>query len=76
MVAMRDLLRDLYTETTPRTDLRAADVVQAYRLHCCKAGCQSNYLLYLEEKVTVVVVNVVWLGVGLAGCRCEHEHHP
>ena len=33
-------------------DLRAAEVARAYRAHCCKQACQSNYLLYL----------LAWLG--------------
>ena len=43
VVAMRDLLRDLYSDTPPRADLQAAEVARAYRLNCCKAACQSNY---------------------------------
>ena len=52
-----------------RADLRAAEVARAYRLHCCKAGCHSNYLLYLEEDVTLAVTNAARLGVGL-GAVC------
>ena len=52
VVAMRDLLRELYTDKPPRGDLRAAEVARAYRAHCCKEACQLNYLLYLEEDVT------------------------
>ena len=48
---LRDLLRDLYSDTPPRANLRAAVVARAYRLHCYKAGCQSNYLFYLEEYI-------------------------
>ena len=69
VVAMRDLLRDLYSDTPPRADLRAAEVARAYRLHCCKAACQSNYLFYLEEDVTLAVANAARLGVGL-GAVC------
>ena len=64
VVAMRDL-RDLPSDTPPRADVRAAEVARAYRLHCCKAGCQSNYLFYLEEDVTLGVANAARLGVGL-----------
>ena len=66
VVAMRDLLRKLYTDKPPRGDLRAAEVARAYRAHCCKEACQSNYLLYLEEDVTEAVANARRLGVGLA----------
>ena len=45
-------LRDLYLDTPPRANLRAAEVARAYRLHRCKAACQLNYLFYLEEDVT------------------------
>ena len=69
VVAMRDLLQDLYSDTPPRADLRAAEVARAYRLHCCKAACQSNYLLYLEEDVALAVANAAWLGVSL-GAVC------
>ena len=47
VVAMRDLLRDLYTDKPPCGDPRAAEVARAYRAHCCKESCQSNHLLYL-----------------------------
>ena len=57
VVAMRDLLRELYTDKPPRGDLRAAEVARAYRAHCSKEACQSNYLLYLEEDVTEAVAN-------------------
>ena len=57
MVAMRDLLRDLYSDTA---DLRAADVTRAYCVHYCKAACQSNYLFYLEEDVTLA--GSMWTG--------------
>ena len=69
VVAMRDLLRDLYSDTPPRAHLRAADVARASRLHCCKVACQSNYLFYLEEDVTLAVGNTAELGVGL-GAVC------
>ena len=42
VVAMRDLLWELYTDKPPRGDLRAAEVARAYRAHCCKEACQSN----------------------------------
>ena len=57
VVAMRDLLRDLYSDTPPRADLQATELAWAYRLHCRKAACQSNYLFYLEEDVTLAVAN-------------------
>ena len=69
VVAMLDLLRDSYSDTPPCADLRAAEVVWAYRLHCCKAACQSNHLSYLEEDVTLAVANAARLGVGL-GAVC------
>ena len=69
VVAMRDLLRELYTDKPPRGDLRAAEVARAYRAHCCKEACESNYLLYLEEDVTEAVANARRLGVGL-GAVC------
>ena len=68
VVAMRDL-RELYTDKPPRGDLRAAEVARAYRAHCCKEACQSNYLLYLEEDVTEAFANARRLGVGL-GAVC------
>ena len=40
VVAMRDLLRELYTDKPPRGDLRAAEVARAYRAHRCKEACQ------------------------------------
>ena len=70
VVAMRDLLRELYSDKPPSTDLRAPEVARAYRAHCCKAGCQSNYLLYLEEDVTTAMANAARLGVGL-GAVCD-----
>ena len=66
---MRGLLRELYTDKPPCGDLRAAEVARAYRAHCCKEACQSNYLLYLEEDVTEAVANARRLGVGL-GAVC------
>ena len=69
VVAMRDLLRELYTDEPPRGDLRAAEVARAYIAHCCKEAWQSNYLLYLEEDVTEAVANTRRLGVGL-GAVC------
>ena len=39
------------------------------RLHCYKAACQSNYLFYVEEDVTLAVANAARLGVGL-GVAC------
>ena len=71
VVAMRDLLRDLYSDTLPRADLRAAEVARAYRLHCCKAGYKLNCLFYLEEDVTLAVANAARLGVCL-GAVCAH----
>ena len=65
MVAMRDLLGDLYLKTPPRTDLRAADIARAYRLHCYMAACHSNYHCYLKEEVTMAVVDAAELAVGL-----------
>ena len=44
-------------------------VARQYRAHCCKAACQSNYLLYLEEDVTTAVANAARLGPGL-GAVC------
>ena len=73
VVAMRDLLRELYSHKPPTTDLRAPEVLRAYRAHCCKARCQSNYLRYLEEDVTKAVANAARLGVGIGRgvCRCR-----
>ena len=70
VVAMRDLLRELYTDKSPRGGLRAAEMARAYRAHCCKEACQSNYLLYLEEDVIKAVANAHHLGVGL-GAVCS-----
>ena len=57
VVAMRDLLCELYLDKPPRGDLRAAEVARTYRAHCCKDACQSNYLLYLEEKFDLPLRN-------------------
>ena len=69
VVAIRDLLRELYTDKPPRGDPHAAAVARAYCAHCCKEACQSNYLLCLEEDVTEAVANARRLGVGL-GALC------
>ena len=69
VVAMCDLLRELYTDTPPPGDLRAAELARAYRAHCSKEAFQSNYLLYLEQYVTEAVANARRLGVGL-GAVC------
>ena len=69
VVAMRDLLREWYTDKPRRGDLRAGEVARAYRAHCCKEACQSNYLLYLEEDVTEAVAYAHRLGVAL-GAEC------
>ena len=69
VVAMRDLLRDLYGDTPPHNDLGACAAARQYRARCCKAAFQSNYLLYLEEDVTTAVANAARLGVGL-GAVC------
>ena len=71
VVAMRDLLRESYTDKPPRGDLRAAEVARAYHAHCCKEACQSNYLLYLEEDITEAVANARRLGVGLGGACAD-----
>ena len=42
-------------------------MASAYRECCCKAACQSNYLLYLEEDVAMAVANAARLGVGMGG---------
>ena len=42
IVAMRDLLRDLYSDRPPLDYLGASAVARQYRAHCCKAACQSN----------------------------------
>ena len=69
IVAMRDLLRDLYSDTPPLMDLGAPAVAREDCAHCCKAACQSNHLLYVEEDVTMAVANAARLGVGL-GAVC------
>ena len=69
VLAMRDLLRELYTDKTPRGDPRAAKVARAYRAHCCQEACQSKYLLYLEEDVTEAMTNAHRLGAG-SGAVC------
>ena len=71
VVAMRDLLVDLYSDTPPRDDLRAAEIVRAYYLHCSRAPCQSNCLLYLEEDVILALANAAALGLGL-GALCAN----
>ena len=70
-LAMRDLLHELRSNKPPATDLRAWEDAHAYRAHCCKAGCQSDYLLYLKDDVTTAVANATRLGVGL-GAVCAH----
>ena len=65
VVAMRNLLRDLHSDTPPHADLRAAEVAQAYGLHCCMAICHLNYLIYLEEDGTLAVANAARLGIRL-----------
>ena len=69
VVAMRDLLRELYSDTPSRPDLRATEVARAYHEHWCQAACQLNYLFYLEEDVTLAVANAARLRVGL-GAVC------
>ena len=71
VVAMRDLLRDLYSDTPPLNDHGALVVAPQYRAHCCNAACQSNYHLYPEEDVTTAVANAARLGVGL-GAVCAN----
>ena len=71
VVAMRDLLCELYTDKPPRGDPHAAEVARAYRAHCCKEACQSNYLLYLEEDVTEAVAKARRFGVGLGAVWCD-----
>ena len=67
MVAMRELLRDLYSDTPPHADLRAAEAARAYSVP--RTTCQSDYLFYLEEDVTLAVANAARLGVSL-GAVC------
>ena len=69
IVAMRDLLQDLYSDTPPLMDLGVSVVAQQCRAHCCKAAFQSNYLLYLEEDVATAVANAARLETGL-GTAC------
>ena len=69
VVGMRNLLRALYADTPSLADLRAAEVVRAYILHCCKAVCQSNYLFYLEEDVRLAVADAVRVAVGLGAAN-------
>ena len=69
ILAMPDLLRELYTDKPPRGDICAAEVARAYRARCCNEACQSNDLLYLEDDVTEAVANACRLGVGL-GAVC------
>ena len=38
-------------------------------MHCGKVACQSTYLFYLEEDVTLAVANAARLGVSL-GAVC------
>ena len=65
VVAMRNLLWDLYSDMPPLQYLGASAVARQYRAHCSTAAYQSNYLLYLEEDVTTAVANAARLGVGL-----------
>ena len=69
VVATRCLLRDLYSDTPPLNDLGASAIAPQYRAHCCKADCQSNYILYMEEDATRAVANAARLGAGL-GAVC------
>ena len=62
---MRGVRWDLYSDTHPLIDLGASDIARDYRAHCCKAGCHTNYLMYLEEDVTTAVANAAHFGVGL-----------
>ena len=73
---MRDLLRDLYSDTPPLNDLGAFAVARQYRAHCCKAACQPNYLLYLEHDVTTAVANAARLGVGLEAVCADVVESP
>ena len=63
---MRDLLRDLYSDTPPLIDVGVFAIKRDYRAHCCKAAFQSNYLLYLEDDVTTEVAYAARFRVGLA----------
>ena len=49
IVAMRDLPRDVYSQTPPHKDLRGTEVAHEYWLHCYKVNCKCNYLPYLEK---------------------------
>ena len=69
VVAIRDLLQDLYSDTPPLNDLGTSGVARQYCAHCCKAACQSNYLLYPEEDVAATVANASRFGMGL-GAVC------
>ena len=70
-MAMRELLYALYTDTPTSTDLEAAAIARKYREKCCKATCQSNYLLYLEEDVTKALAHAAGLGVGLGAVSAD-----
>ena len=70
VAAMRDLRRDLYSDAPPLIDRGAFVVTRDYRAYCCKAACQSNYLLYLEEDVTTAVANAAPFGGGFGGSLC------
>ena len=69
IVAMRDLLRDLYSDTPALMGLGASDVAWEYRAQCCKAARESNYHVYVEDNVTTAVANAARFGVGL-GAVC------
>ena len=71
VVAMRDLLWDLYNDTPPLNDLGAPAVARQYRAHRCKAVCQCNHLLYSEQDVTTTVPNAARFGVGLGAVRAD-----
>ena len=64
IVAMQDLVREVYSDTPSSANLRAAEVARAYHLHCCNTAYQWNYLFYLEEDVTLAVANAAAPGVG------------
>ena len=66
----------MYWDTPPRAHLRAVEVERAYRLHCCTAGCQFNYLFYFEEAVTLAVANAARLGVGLGAVCTDVVESP
>ena len=68
VVAMRNLVRDLYGDTLPLNDLGVSAVARQYRARCSKVACHSNYLLYLEEDVTTAVANAACLGMGWGRC--------